>query len=431
MIECKIGIIGMGTVGSGVLELIQKNKKLIEKRSNISLTVKSVCDLTIQDIEIADSTIIKTDNWQDLINDDEINIIVELIGGIEPARSILIGSMAAKKHVVTANKKLLAEAGKDIFMTAEESSMNIGFEAAVGGGIPCILGLRKGLVGNQIDSVMGILNGTTNYILSKMDEEQMTFGEVLDDAQQLGFAESDPTFDVEGFDAGHKISLLSMLAFNSHIDFPGIPIEGISKLRPIDFEFAKDMGYTVKLLGIANKINNDIDIRVHPTMIHNDHPLASVRNENNAVFFNGDMTGPVIMYGKGAGSLPTASAVVSDIIQIARGDMDNIPPITIDEKANLLDVNQRSARYYLRIHTKDTPGILAAIAGELGNHGISISGVMQREMDEDVIPLIILTHEAIEGEMLKAIEEIQTFDFVAEDIMLIRIEDSRTGERHE
>lgn len=421
----------MGTVGSGVLELIQKNKKLIEKRSNISLTVKSVCDLTIQDIEIADSTIIKTDNWQDLINDDEINIIVELIGGIEPARSILIGSMAAKKHVVTANKKLLAEAGKDIFMTAEESSMNIGFEAAVGGGIPCILGLRKGLVGNQIDSVMGILNGTTNYILSKMDEEQMTFGEVLDDAQQLGFAESDPTFDVEGFDAGHKISLLSMLAFNSHIDFPGIPIEGISKLRPIDFEFAKDMGYTVKLLGIANKINNDIDIRVHPTMIHNDHPLASVRNENNAVFFNGDMTGPVIMYGKGAGSLPTASAVVSDIIQIARGDMDNIPPITIDEKANLLDVNQRSARYYLRIHTKDTPGILAAIAGELGNHGISISGVMQREMDEDVIPLIILTHEAIEGEMLKAIEEIQTFDFVAEDIMLIRIEDSRTGERHE
>jgi homoserine dehydrogenase len=191
------------------------------------------------------------------------------------------------------------------------------------------------------------------------------------------------------------------------------------------------MGYTIKLLGIANKIDSDIDIRVHPTMIHNDHPLASVRNENNAVFFNGDMTGPVIMYGKGAGSLPTASAVVSDIIQIARGDMDNISPITIDEKANLLDVNQRSARYYLRIHTKNTPGILAAIAGKLGDHGISISGVMQKEIDEDVIPLIILTHEAIEGKMLKAIEKIQEYDFIDEDVMLIRIEDSRTGEKYE
>jgi len=421
----KIGIIGFGTVGRGVYELVNRNSRTIYSKSGIEIQIRAVCDLEAS--RLAHCAGIKTtDRWQDITEDDEIDITVELIGGIHPAKDIILDSLQRGKNVVTANKKLIAEQGAEILEAISQTGGSIGFEAAVGGGIPCIMALQKGLVGNNIRSITGILNGTTNYILSRMEDSSVSFEDALKDAQRLGFAEADPTFDVEGYDAGHKISIMAMLSYGRSIEFQDIPIEGISQISPVDITCARDMGYTIKLLGIAKNSNGSLDIRVHPTMIPQEHPLASVRYEFNSIMLDGDMTGPVVLNGRGAGSSATASAIVSDIIQLSESPSFHGRFIG---RANLMSPEERISRYYIRLLTQDSPGILSRISGTLGRNNISIASVMQKEVNSDFIPLMIVTHEASEGSMLRCIEEIQGFSFVKEKITLIRVEDFNKPEK--
>ncbi len=423
-----IGLIGLGTVGSGVFRLLEQNGALISLRSGLDVRVRSICDLRADSLKNLPSGVIRTSNWKDVTGDGGIDIVVELIGGIEPAKSIIREALLSGKHVVTANKKLLAEEGRVLFDIAAEKGRFLGFEASVGGGIPCILSLTRGLVGNGIHSFSGILNGTTNYILSKMEESGLSFETALRDAQEKGFAEADPTFDIEGFDAAHKTALFSMLAYNRQIDYKAISVEGITKISALDIGFASEMGYVIKLLGISKLVGGEIDIRVHPAMIHHTHPLASVRNEFNAISIVGDMTGPVTLHGKGAGGAPTASAVVSDIVQIASGEGTRV--VTASGATRYLPPGRRRSRYYMRIHTRDVPGILSKISGSLGDHGISIASVIQKEAVTEFVPLLFMTHEAVEEGMLEAVNEINGFDFVEGEVTLIRVEDpDKPGEK--
>jgi homoserine dehydrogenase len=432
MKKAVIGIIGFGTVGSGLYRLLRENGELVSRRKGITVEIRRICDLRKDHVERNTENVAVTDRWEDITSDPDIDIVVELIGGLEPARSIIMAALNNKKSVVTANKKLLAEDGLELFREAATRGARLGYEAAVGGGIPCVLALRQGMTGNNIRSITGILNGTTNYILTKMEESSQSYEDALKDAQTKGFAEADPTADVEGFDAGHKISLLAMIAYGKKVDYPSILIEGISCVNEIDLSFARDMGYVIKLLGIAKEYRGALDIRVHPTMIPATHPLASVRNEFNAIMYDGDMTDAVILYGKGAGSLPTASAVLSDIVQLTeKKDIPNGAAFAPGE-ARYIRPEERMSRYYLRIHSLDRPGILSKISGVLGAHDISIASVIQRENtgDDDFIPLIIMTHYSREKNLFDAVEEINTFDFVGKKIVVIRVEDSPlTGDR--
>lgn len=419
----KIGLIGLGTVGSGVAHLLEHNRGEILRKTGIELKLAIACDIRADAFAEKNPAITYTKEWRDVIADPEVNTIIELIGGTEPAYTIITESLRAGKNVVTANKKLLAEKGRSIFDTAAVSGKTIGFEASVGGGIPCIRALNEGLVGNRILSLSGILNGTTNYILTRMEEESKAFSDALRDAQEKGFAEADPTFDIEGYDAAHKICVISTLAYGRWIDFSAISIQGITQISPLDIHFAKEMGYAIKLLGISKIVGDEIDIRVHPAMIHQSHPLASVYNENNAITINGDMTGAVTLHGKGAGSFPTASAVVSDLIQIARGNI-SLPQTAAFSEAKYLSSERRITRYYMRLRTKDRPGILAKIAGAFGKHGVSIASVIQKESNSEFVPLLFMTHEAVENNILAAIDEINGFEFVDGKATLIPVEDS-------
>jgi homoserine dehydrogenase len=430
MKKINIGLIGFGTVGSGLYSLLRKNSDVIAKRTGVGIAIKTICDIRTDILKNIGSDTKVTKDWGSLAADPEIDIVAELIGGIEPAKSIILAALKNGKGVVTANKMLLAEAGTDIFKMQNAGSGRLGFEASVGGGIPCIMALRHGLVGNRIKSIMGILNGTTNYILTRMQENNMPFPEALKDAQDKGFAETDPTFDVEGYDAGHKIALLSMIAFNKNIAFTDIQIEGITHISMVDISYARDMGYVIKLLGIAKEIEGRIDIRVHPTMIPLGHHLASVRYEYNSIMFDCDMTGPVIFTGRGAGASPTASAVLADIVQIAQQGGAYEPPMVTDGEARLIEPGKRISRYYIRMQTDDRPGILSKIAGVLGKHDISISSVIQKEIHPEHVPLIFMTHAAEEEGMLGALREIKKLDFVHGDVMLIRVEDSSGAGEH-
>ena len=422
MKKINIGIIGFGVVGSGVYSLLEKNSAIITERTGIQIQIAAICDLNTDMVKKTTNHPGVTSKWEEIIDNPDIEIVVELIGGINPAKDIILAAFSKGKSVVTANKKLLAEEGEEIFNTANSSNVQLGYEASVAGGIPCIQALKHGLVGNKVKSVIGILNGTTNYILTKMTETSANFDDVLKDAQAKGFAEADPTFDIEGFDAGHKITLLSMLSYNKKVSYKDIQIDGITKLRTLDFEFAEEMGYTIKLLGICNEVNGKLDIRVHPAMLPNRHPLSSVNDEFNAVMFDCDMTDPILLYGKGAGSDPTASAVVGDIVQIGRLKEIPEPALIINGDATLLTSEERISHYYIRIYTEDQPGLLAKIAGVFGNNNISIASVLQKEMAESVIPLIIVTHDVKESDMKKAIHEINEFDFIKNEIVVIKIE---------
>ncbi|MGB4269680.1 MAG: homoserine dehydrogenase [Spirochaetota bacterium] len=420
------GLIGFGTVGSGVYHLLQKHRADIVKKTGIDVEITKVCD--VRDIS-SKITVPVTKTWEDIVNDDSINTVIELIGGIEPAKSIIIASMKAGKNVVTANKKLLAENGDEIFITSQNSKGALAFEAAIGGGIPCVAALRNGLVGNTIQSVVGILNGTTNYILTRMAEDGMSFDEALKLAQAKGYAEADPTFDIEGFDAAHKIALLSMLAYNVRVSMQNIYIEGITKITRLDIKYAQQMGYTIKLLGVSRMIDDKLDIRLQPVMIPFTHPLASVRNEFNAVMYNGDMTGAVTLYGKGAGSLPTASAVVSDIVSIAQKQNGIKDTVYIAKDAQYLSSDDRMLRYYVRLHTEDRAGILSKISGVFASYNISIASVIQKEVNAPYVPLVITTHAASEAAMRKAKQDIEQFSFIDGKVMMIPVEDfSSTGE---
>lgn len=425
-----IGLIGFGTIGVGVVKALRDQRQLLQSRTGLTFELKKIADLDIttpRDVEV-DPALLTADP-QEILNDPEIQIVVELIGGYEPARSFVLHAMRSGKHVVTANKALLAVHGPEIFQVADEQQVDIGFEASVGGGIPIIRSLREGFVANHFHEIYGILNGTTNYILTEMTEKGGSFADVLAQAQELGLAEADPTFDIEGIDPAHKTVILTYLAFGKHVPMDDVLTEGISQLQTIDIAFAKELGYILKLLGIVRHTNEKVEVRVHPTMLHADHLLAKVEGSFNAIYVVGDVVDSTMFYGRGAGSLPTASAVVGDIVDtgrnIAKGIAHKIPVLAPDDESAYFTIQQAKdfiSRYYLRFTVQDHPGVLSKISGVLAEHNISIASVIQKEAHpQDHVPVVVLTYEASERDMQAALQTIDGLDDVKAPTVLIRV----------
>lgn len=424
-----IGIIGFGTVGTGTVKILLENRDILKERIGFEINLKKIADLDItRDRGINISPEILTINADNLLNDPHIDIVVELIGGIRPAKDFILKAIQNHKHVVTANKALLATAGNEIFNAAFKAGVEIGFEASVAGGIPIIKVIRESLVANRIKAVYGIINGTSNYILTKMTEENVEFSEALKEAQNLGYAEADPTLDVEGIDSAHKLAILAALAYGIPISFDGIYCEGISRVTPQDIEFASEFGYKVKLLAIAKETDNAIELRVHPTMIPKEYLISKVDGPFNAVYVEGDATGSTLYYGRGAGDMPTGSAVVSDIVDIARNIRKNaigrIPIMTRTLRdLRIKKMDDVVSKYYFRFFALDKPGVLSKISGILGNYNISIASVIQKgRRFGKAVPLVVLTHEAKEKDVRQAIREIDQLPVVMDKTIFMRVE---------
>lgn len=423
----KVGLLGCGTVGSGVVELLNNNAEIISLRTGDEIVLTKILDkdrdkclaLGIDEARI-------TENFEDILQDDEIDIVVELIGGIEPAMTMITQAMQQGKHIVTANKDLIAEKGQELFDMAKANQVDFYFEASVAGGIPIIYPLKQSLAGNKIKEVIGILNGTTNYILSKMSEEGRPFEEMLAEAQQLGYAEADPTSDIEGLDAGRKIAILSSIAFNSRVTFDDVYVEGISKVTPSDIQFARDLGYVIKLLAIAKQDEDgSIQARVHPAFLPLSHPLAAVNDVYNAVFITGDAVGEIMHYGRGAGKLPTASSVVGDIIDIGRNILHQSCgriSCTCYEDKKILDITQLQAQFYIRMTVKDRPGVLAGIAGVFGSNNVSLATVFQTTHGGEMAELILITHEVEERDLNDSLAVLRGMHIVGNIDNVIRLE---------
>lgn len=423
MKKVSIGLIGAGTVGSGLIKILSESKEKIASRSGIELNLKSVCDVNLAQLkEILPSHILTTTKYQDITESKDIDLVVELVGGTGIAYQIVKSAIENKKTVVTANKALLSEKGVELFELAEKNQVEIGLEASVGGAIPVIRSVRTGMVSNEFLSIYGILNGTTNFILTKMELENLEYSTALKMAQELGFAEQDPTFDVEGLDAAHKISLLGGLAFDKKIFTKDMYIEGITNISKTDIQFARSLGYRIKLLGVCKNQNGQIEARVHPTMVPLNHPLSSVMNEMNAVYFETSNSGPSMFLGKGAGSLPTASAVVSDLVFYGARRNLNLFEKNTFESVQVQDMDEVKDRYYFRFNTLDKPGVLAEIAQILGSNNISILSVLQNEAVKEPVEVIVITHTAREKDIRKSIEQIDQLSIIKEKTTIIRLE---------
>lgn len=429
MEKVNIGIIGFGNIGSGVVKLLKKNFSLIKERIGIEIHIKKIADIDLKKnrgIKIDKKLLTK--DAREIINDPQIQIVVELIGGIHPAKEFIINSLKKGKSVVTANKALLAEEGQEILKTALGNKQDIYFEASVCGGIPIIKIIREAMLANRINYMAGIINGTANYILSRM-EEGLTFKQALIDAQKKGVAEKEPSLDIEGIDAAHKLAILGSLIFDIPLTFNNIYVEGISSLTPVDLKFAKEFGYAVKLLAIAKEDRGGFQFRVNPALINTKHQLATVKDEYNAVYIKGDAIGKMLFYGKGAGQMPTASAVLSDIIDIARNlkfkTRGRITPITYYKKSyKIIPTQQLKSLYYLRIMAVDKPGVLAKISNILGEHNISIASVFQKERNKaEAVPIVMMTHEAKEKDISEAIKKIDKLPAVKGNTVRIRVEE--------
>lgn len=429
-----VGLIGFGTVGTGVVKVLKENAALIKDKLGCELHLKRIADKDItrdRGVKLDDGVL--TTDARELINDPEIKIIIELVGGTGIAKEFIMEALDKGKHVVTANKALLSTHGKEIFAKATQKGLDIGFEASVGGGIPVIKALREGLAANKIDSIYGIINGTANYILSKMTNEGGKFEDVLRRAQEKGYAEADPTYDVEGIDTAHKLAILINLAYGTYIRLEDIYTEGISSVSQLDIKFAKEFGYRIKLLAIAKSVDGRLEARVHPTMIPAHHPLANIDGVYNAIHLHGNAVGPAMLYGLGAGMMPTASAVTADIMDICRnlrkGISNRILPLSYMEESirdvRIKDVESLETAYYLRFLAIDKPGALSKISGVLGAHNISITSVIQRDRKiGGAVPLVVLTHNALERELRSAIAEIEKLDIILEKVVYIRIEEN-------
>lgn len=425
-----VGLIGFGTVGGGLAEVLLSQQERLQQRSGLFIRLAKVADISVSELPARFSDTVLTDDANELINDPDIDIIVELIGGIEPAKTFVLDAIAAGKHVVTANKALLSQEGKEIFAAAAAKGVEVGFEASVGGGIPLIKGLKEGLVANNILSIMGILNGTANYILTRMSDEGSAFTDVLKDAQDLGFAEADPTYDVEGIDTAHKLAILMTMAYGMNITHKEIVTEGISGIEPIDIEFAREFGCRIKLLAISRNHGEHVEARVHPTMVPDSHLLASINGAYNAVHFTGDMVGNVLLYGQGAGKMPTGSAVAADVVDIARdiaaGSVGRVPslsylPENIQDRG-VTPLDQVSCPYYFRITALDKPGVLAAVADVLSRYGISIESVIQKGREEnEPVAIVIQTHTAAESAVSAALAEIDALENITAPTVKIRM----------
>jgi homoserine dehydrogenase len=425
--EISVGLIGLGTVGTGTFRILRDNAELIQSRLGVPVTVRKIAVRKIgQSREIQVPAALLTDNADEVVNDPEIDVVAELIGGHEPAKRLILAAIARGKHIVTANKALLSAHGSEILSAARLKGVAVGFEASVGGGIPVIKVLKEALAANRILSVYGILNGTCNYILTKMTDEGRSFDDVLAEAQRAGYAEADPTFDVGGIDTAHKLAILVNLAFGLTIEPDAIFTEGITVISPLDIDFGKQFGYRLKLLAIAKQHNGRVEVRVHPTMIPTESPIAKVSGAYNAVQIVGDACGDIMLYGRGAGSMPTGSAVVADIMDISRAILNpGTQPVSTPASGNLIsqDMDEVASLYYLRFMVVDQPGVLSQISGVLGKNNISIESVIQRGRAlGGVVPLVIMTHEATEKDMRRALAEIQGLSCVTETPVLIRVE---------
>ena len=424
-----IGIIGFGTVGTGTASILIKNRKLLKDRTGFDIHLKKIADLDIKrDRGIRLPKGVLTNNADSLIADPDIPIIVELIGGTTVAKEIMLKAIRNGRHVVTANKALLATHGTEIFKAAERNGVRVGFEASVAGGIPIIKIISEGLVANRIKSIYGIINGTTNYILSKMSDEKAEFSDVLKEAQNLGYAEADPTYDIEGIDSAHKLAILASLAYGSQFSLKDVYREGISGISSMDIEFARELGYKLKLLAITKETNGKIELRVHPTMIPEEFLLSKVDGVFNAVYVEGDAVGSTLYYGRGAGDMPTGSAVVSDIVDIScdivHKTIGRNPLFSRGDKGkNLLKMDDVISMYFFRFSAIDKPGVLSRISGILGKYNISIASVIQKDRRAGkAVPLVVLTHRAREKDVLSAVKEINKLPIVADKTVFIRVE---------
>ncbi len=433
MKEIKVGLIGFGTVGSGVVRILQENADVIERRVGAKLALKKIIDVDLEtDRGIKLRPGVLTSRIEDVVEDPEIGIVMELIGGIEPAKTLILRAIRNRKHVITANKALLALHGDEIFGAAERAGVDVNFEASVGGGIPLIRSIKEGLVANRIQSIFGILNGTSNYILSRMTDDGRNFQEVLKEAQAKGYAESDPTYDVEGIDAAHKLAILIRLAFGTPFHFKDVFIDGISEITSYDIQFGLEFGYHIKLLAIAKIDQGKLEARVHPTMIPSNHLLSTVDGVFNAVYIKGDAVGPTLFYGQGAGKMPTGSAVVSDLVELARNLLTQaaerrVPLLSFQkvsiEKLPLKRMEEVSMPYYIRFSALDRPGVLSKISGILGRNKISISAVTQKGRKiKGAVPIVMMTHEAKEKNVRRALREIDGLNVIPGKTMLIRVE---------
>ena len=435
MRDIKVGLIGLGTVGVGVVRILQKNSRLIEKRLGSRIILKRIADIDLKtDRGVKFRPGVLTKRAEDVIHDPEIDIVMELIGGIEPARTFILKTLQKGKHIVTANKALLALHGVEIFRAAQRSGVDVGFEGSVAGGIPLIRSIKEGLVANRIHSIFGILNGTSNYILSKMTDEGRSFKEVLKEAQEKGYAEADPTYDVEGIDAAHKLAILIRLAYGTPLDFRDIFISGISEIMPLDIQFSREFGYRIKLLAIAKMDHKKIEARVHPTMIPEGHLLSTVDSVFNAIYIQGDAVGPTLFYGQGAGQMPTASAVVSDLVELGRNIVirasgRRVPLLSYQEsaieKVPLKKMEDVVMPFYMRFSAVDRPRVLSRISGILGKNDISISSVIQKGRQVNgAVPVVIMTHEAREKNVHRALKEIDRLGVILGKTMYLRVENA-------
>lgn len=426
MSTVKIGLLGFGVVGQGVWQLLEKNRGDMAAHTGIDIEVARILVKNPGKSRVlpADSPLFTTE-WQDIMENREIQVVVELMGGLHPAYEYITHSLQAGKNVVTANKALLAQYGAELTKMAEENKVQLRFEASVAGGIPVLQAIEESLCANRVDSIMGIVNGTTNYILTRMTQAGITFQEALREAQDKGYAEADPTADVEGFDAAHKLTLLASLGFKTAVSFQHVYREGIGQITPLDIEYAKELGYVIKLLAIARNLNGRIELRVHPTMIPENHPLAAVNEAYNAVYIKGNAVGELMFYGKGAGALPTASAVMSDVINVARHWHCEKPiryPLHyhgIGKEVKTMD--ETNTAFFVRLVVKDIPGVLGQIATAFGKRGVSLSSVIQKG-EAGPVSLVFVTHNTWELALRQAVKDIKYMDELVEVASIIRVE---------
>jgi homoserine dehydrogenase len=434
----QVGLLGMGTVGSGTFNVLNRNQAEIKRRAGRGIEITMVADLDVAKAQAMCGADVKVvSDARQIIANPDIDIVVELIGGYGIAKALVMEAIAAGKHVVTANKALLAVHGTEIFAAAHAKGVMVAFEAAVAGGIPIIKALREGLTANSIQWVAGIINGTTNFILSEMREKGLDFDVVLKEAQRLGYAEADPTFDIEGVDAAHKATLMSALAFGIPVQFDKAYIEGITKLGAADIKYAEQLGYRIKLLGITKRTPSGVELRVHPSLVPTQRLIANVEGAMNAVMVQGDAVGTTLYYGKGAGSEPTASAVIADLVDITRlhtaDPLNRVPHLAFQPNAmsdlNILPMSEVVTSYYLRLRVADEAGVLAKLTGLLAEANISIDAVLQREADqvsqagENQTDVIILTHDTVEGKMNEVLAQMQALPTVMAPITKIRKEE--------
>jgi len=431
--QLNVGILGLGTVGGGTYSVLTRNAAEITRRTGVEIKVMQVADRNLEHAKAIVGNVDVTDDAFAVVNNPNIDVVVELIGGYTLSRELVLKAIANKKHVVTANKALIALHGNEIFAAAKANNVIVAFEAAVAGGIPIIKALREGLGANRIEWVAGIINGTTNFILTEMREKGLNFADVLGEAQRLGYAEADPTFDVEGIDAAHKLTIMSAIAFGMPMKFEQAYTEGITKLQQVDIKYAEELGYRVKLLGITKRTDKGVELRVHPTLIPEKRLVANVNGAMNAVVVKGDAVGPTLYYGAGAGAEPTASAVVADLMDVARlidaTSAQRVPYLAFQsdqvQDLPILPIDEVQSAYYLRLRASDKPGVLANVTKILGDRDISIDAMMQKEPDENETEadIVILTHITVEKNMNAAITAIESLAEITGKVVRIRMEE--------